>query len=783
MASEQLLDAVDFDGVDSDSDDHRGLRLATLTARFASLRGSSIWSVSRVDRPLPQTLLEGLNDAQRAAVSHQHGPLLIVAGAGSGKTRVITRRIAALVARGVAPHRLLAITFTNKAAREMAARVEQLLPGSRTWVSTFHAASAKLLRLGGDAIGLPRDFTICDRDDLVAIVRRLLKARGLDPKEVRPEGIVEQISLWKNHGLAPELAREQAHEQAHEPSWRPGAPALGAVAAELWPELATTLREGRLLDFDDLLIEARRLVADPVAGAPWRSRFEHVLVDEYQDTNKVQSELADLLASGHGNLAACGDPDQSIYAWRGADLSNILEFTRRYPTAQLVRLEQNYRSKGAILAVASAVIEKNVHRVERGLVPVLDHGERPRVLFGWTDNDEAELVTREIFGLIADRGVPSREIAVLYRTNALSRPFEAALRARGIAYRVVGALEFYARKEVKDLLAWLRLKANPRDPEAFLRVVNTPSRGIGEVAQGQLLQAARAAGVDYLTLFEDESRRPRLKGVAAKGAVALALMLRWLRMAPDRPVAALLQELTAAIGYESYLEEAYGLVDGAERVDNVRELVADANDFDVTNPEAGLERFLEERALVQDADDAGAEGAGAVSLMTIHAAKGLEFHSVFLAGLEETRLPHRRAESPLELEEERRLFYVAITRARERLYLSNAGQRFVFGRQEPATPSRFLHDIPPHLLDGGESADPTFDVSPRAVQVVLDDDVAESEGFAAGERVEHEKFGIGRILDVIGRGRSSRVRVAFRSGEKLLDLNYARLKKVRSHDF
>ncbi|MBL8840971.1 MAG: UvrD-helicase domain-containing protein [Planctomycetes bacterium] len=732
-----------------------------------------------MDRPLPPALLDGLNDAQRAAVSHQHGPLLIVAGAGSGKTRVITRRIAALVARGVAPHRLLAITFTNKAAREMAARVEQLLPGSHAWVSTFHAAAAKLLRLGGEAIGLSRDFTICDRDDLVAIVRRLLKAHGHDPKEVRPEGVVEQISLWKNHGLSPESAKQEAHE----PAWRPGAAALGTVASELWPELATTMREGRLLDFDDLLLEARRLVADPIAGAPWRSRFEHVLVDEYQDTNKVQSELADLLASGHGNLAACGDPDQSIYAWRGADLSNILEFTRRYPTATMVRLEQNYRSKGAILAVASAVIEKNVHRVERGLVPVLDYGERPRLLFGWTDNDEAELVAREIFRLIADHGVRSREIAVLYRTNALSRPFEAALRARGIAYRVVGALEFYARKEVKDLLAWLRLKANPRDPEAFLRVVNTPPRGIGEVAQGQLLQAAREAGVDYCTLVEDEARRPRLKGVAGKGAVALAAWLRWLRSAPDRPVAALLQELISVVGYESHLTEAYGEIDGGERIDNVRELIADANDFDVTNPEGGLARFLEERALVQDADDAGAERTDAVSLMTLHAAKGLEFAAVFLAGLEETRLPHRRADSPLEIEEERRLFYVGITRARERLYLSHAGQRFVFGRSEPATPSRFLHDLPPHLIDGGVAADETFDAAPRAVQVVLDDEVAESEGFVAGERVEHEKFGVGKILDVVGRGRSSRVRVVFRSGEKLLDLNYARLKKVRSHEF
>ena len=743
---------------------------------------------------LPNELLEGLNDAQQAAVRHERGPLLIVAGAGSGKTRVITRRIAALVARGVPPHRILALTFTNKAAREMADRVAQLLPGTRTWVSTFHSACARILRQGGDSIGLPKDFTICDRDDLVAIVRRLMKARGLDVKELRPEGVVELVSLWKNLGLAPGSASvAEAGDSRH------GAAAgLEAVAAQLWPDLAAALQQAHLLDFDDLLLEARRLVADPVAGAPWRERFVHVLVDEYQDTNKVQSELADRLASGHGNLAACGDPDQSIYAWRGADLSNILDFTRRHQDATLVRLEHNYRSKGAILAIASAVIEKNVHRVPRGLVPVLDHGERPELLFGWSDLDEAEQVVRRIFGLIADHGMRARDVAILYRTNALSRPFESALRARGLPYRVVGALEFYARKEVKDLLAWLRLKANPRDPEAFLRVANVPARGIGEVAQGQLLDAARATGLDFCTLFAEPGRRPKLRGAAEKGAVALGTLLSWLAKAPDRPVAALLQEIVALTGFESWLREAHGEAEGDDRIENVQELIADAHDFDTSGvvtdtaggdagASAGLDRFLEQRALVQDSDEKAVERTDAVSLMTLHAAKGLEFRAVFLAGLEETRLPHRRAESDLEVEEERRLFYVGVTRARERLFLSSAGQRFVFGRQELSTPSRFLHEIPPHLLagagdDAGTVADGGAGFDSRdAVQVVLDDDVAVDEGFRVGERVEHEKFGPGRITDVIGAGRGARVRVAFRVGEKLLDLKLARLRKVRLH--
>jgi len=738
-----------------------------------------------VDACLPNELLEGLNEAQQAAVRHERGPLLIVAGAGSGKTRVITRRIAALVARGVPPHRILAITFTNKAAREMADRVAQLLPGIRTWVSTFHSACARILRQGGESIGLPQDFTICDRDDLVAIVRRLMKARGIDVKELRPEGVVELVSLWKNRGLAP--GAPALVEAAGAAPWRGAATSLDAVAAQLWPDLAAELKQAHLLDFDDLLLEAHRLVADPAAGAPWRERFVHVLVDEYQDTNRVQSELADRLASGHGNLAACGDPDQSIYAWRGADLSNILGFTQRHPATTIVRLEHNYRSKGAILAVASAVIEKNVHRVARGLVPVLDQGQRPELLFGWNDSDEAEQVVRRIFGLIADDGMRARDVAILYRTNALSRPFESALRARGLPYRVVGALEFYARKEVKDLLAWLRLKANPRDPEAFLRVVNVPARGIGEVAQGQLLDAARATGLDFCTLFAEPGRRPKLRGAAEKGAVALGTLLPWLARAPDRPVAALLQEIVALTGFESWLREAHGEAEGDDRIENVQELIADAADFDATEQDAGLDRFLEQRALVQDADDAGADRTDAVSLMTLHAAKGLEFRAVFLAGLEETRLPHRRATTDLEVEEERRLFYVGVTRARERLFLSSAGQRFVFGRQELSTPSRFLHEIPPHLLAGGGDADAVGEggdaglAASRAVQVVLDDDVAGDEGFRVGERVEHEKFGPGRITDVIGAGRGARVRVAFRVGEKLLDLKLARLKKVRLH--
>ncbi len=733
---------------------------------------------------LPPPLLADLNDAQRAAVVHGGGPLLIVAGAGSGKTRAITRRVAALVARGVPEERILAITFTNKAAREMRDRVEKLLPGARVWVSTFHSAAARMLRQSGESIGLPRDFTICDREDLVALVRRLLRAKGHDPKEVRPEGVVELVSLWKNSGLTP----EQARALPQEPGWQPGAPAPGVLAAELWPELTDALRAARLLDFDDLLLECRRLLVSPGAGESWRLRFEHVLVDEYQDTNRIQSEIADLLASGHGNLTACGDPDQSIYAWRGADLTNLLEFTRRNPGATIVRLEKNYRSKGAILAVASAVIEHNVHRVERGLVPVLDHGERPRLLFGWGERDEAELVVRETLRLVADLGLRCRDVAVLYRTNALSRPFESALRAHGIPYRVVGALEFYARKEIKDLLAWLRLKANPRDPESFLRVVNTPPRGIGEVAQTLLIESARAAGLDFIELLVEPSRRPRLRGTAAKGAERLAALLSWLRQAPDRPVAALLQELVALSGIEPWLAEAYGGASGAEgpeRMENVRALVADAHDFDEASSEGGLVRFLEERALVQDADDEGAEKADAVSLMTLHSAKGLEFRAVFLAGLEETRLPHRRAESELEIEEERRLFYVGVTRARDRLYLSHAGQRFTFGRMEPAVPSRFLHEIPPELLDGATSAraDETFDAEEPdpGTQVVLDDDVARE--LSIGDQVEHERFGGGKIVEVVGRGRTMRVRVAFRSGEKLLDVSLARLRKVRHHGF
>jgi DNA helicase-2/ATP-dependent DNA helicase PcrA len=721
-------------------------------------------------------LLAELNDAQRQAVLHPGGPLLIVAGAGSGKTRVVTRRIAGLIERGVPSGRILAITFTNKAAREMRERVAALVPETRSWISTFHAAAARMLRQSADEIGLPRDFSICDRDDLASLVRRVMKEAGLDPKEIRPAAVIERISLWKNHGVSP----QEAGALPHEPSFRPGSPAPDAVAAALWPAIAETLRAARLLDFDDLLLEGRRLILDPAAGARWRERFDHVLVDEYQDTNRIQSEIADALAERHGNLTVCGDPDQSIYAWRGADLSNILEFTRRHEGTALVRLEQNYRSSGAILAVASAVIARNVHRVERGLVQVLGRGEPPRLLFGLGEADEADQVAREIHRLAADRGLRFRDFAVLYRTNALSRPFESALRARGIPYRVVGALEFYARKEVKDLLAWLRLKANPRDVESFLRAVNVPARGIGEKAQAALLAAARANGLDFLELVVDESRRPALRGTAGKGAQLLAKLFDWLRRAPDRPVAALLQEVIEVTGFQRWLEETHG-AEGPDRVENVQQLVADAHDFDELHQDAGLDRFLEERALVQDSDDAGGP-ADAVSLMTLHSAKGLEFRAVFLAGLEETRLPHRRAESEFELEEERRLFYVGVTRARERLWLSHASQRFVFGRMEPAIPSRFLHEIPPGLVEGGDDAEGFDGGAPGGMQLELDDDpFGDDADFRVGDRVAHEKFGAGCVLDVVGRGRTSRVRVAFHGFEKLLDVSFARLKRVRSH--
>jgi len=713
---------------------------------------------------LQSTILQDLDDEQRAAVTDEGGRLLIVAGAGSGKTRVITRRIAWRVYRGVPAHRILAITFTNKAAREMAARVDQLLPGSAAWVSTFHSFAARMLRLDGTKIGISREFTILDHDDQVQVVKRQMQARGVGTREVRPEGILHQISRWKNRVLCPADADDGASSS------------YDRLAAEIYASYQAALTAAHCLDFDDLLLRCLELLRHPAYGSAWKARFVEVLVDEYQDTNRVQGEILAEITS-RSAVTACGDPDQSIYSWRGADLSNILEFEQRFPGTRIVRLQSNYRSTGAIVEVASRLIRNNVQRIDRELFSVGPRGTAPVFHVASSESEEAEFVARTIKSLEA-QGIPPSEVAVLYRTNAFSRPFERVFRGHAIPYQVIGAVEFFERKEVRDLHSFLRLKVNPFDVEAWRRIVNLPPRGIGERTQQALLVAAAGAALSPVDLVLERREWPRLRGAANRGMEQLRELLSWWMEERDTSVHELLQLLVDRIDYYGYLERQIAPA-AIDRGDNVRALLADAFEFDQRGDPGGLRGYLEERSLVQDTDRLGASDLDGVSLMTLHSAKGLEFRAVFLVAFEAEVLPHRRSLEEGGIEEERRLLYVGITRARELLFLTRSCQRFAFGRMEVALPSPFLEEV----LDPSVSEPPIERI--RVVEEEFEawspegfEEEVAAQDFRVGDNVEHESFGVGEVIDVQGRGIRRRVRVRFAAGEKNLHLAYGRLRKV-----
>jgi DNA helicase-2/ATP-dependent DNA helicase PcrA len=717
-----------------------------------------------------------LNRQQRTAVQHPGGALLIVAGAGSGKTRVITHRIAALVERGVEPHRILAITFTNKAAREMSQRVERIVPASGVWLGTFHSFAARILRIGGSRIGIPRDYTIADRADQLSLLRRILKARGVDAKERRAEGLLEEISGFKARGLLPDQLRDRSAI----------APAPD-FSVEAFADYVDALRDGHLLDFDDLLLYGRDLIVDPEAGVSWRQRFDHVLVDEYQDTNQLQMEIVTGLVTETSNLTVCGDPDQSIYSWRGANIANILGFTDQFPDATVVRLEENYRSTQPILDVASALIAHNEQRIERGLYAVAGTGPKPGLRSYAGEREEAEGIGRDILQLVRFSSLSYADIAILFRTNALSRSFESALRSQGVPYKVVGAVEFYGRREVRDLLAYLRLKVNPHDTESFCRIANVPSRGIGDVSLNRLLESANQAGVAAAALVQKPESCPKLKGKAGRGLTGLAELLEWLMSADCASLSELLEELLERTGYAEYLERIYGMA-GQERMENVLALLAETKEFDREDPSRGLLGFLEDRALVQDTDRLAMSAKNSVSLMTLHAAKGLEFDTVFLVGVEQNILPHIRSVDPSSREEERRLLYVGITRARRNLKVSWAERRFLFGRADFSHPSPFLSEVPMEMWDlpnedalGGVSSwQPQ--ASAEDSYVVLEPEAGEELVFNAGDQVVHETFGMGLVQEVVGFGIRTRVRVRFSDRERILQAEYGVLRRVQSHD-
>ncbi len=743
--------------------------------------------------------LAGLNRAQYDAVMHTHGPLLVLAGAGSGKTRVLTTRIARLIeAERVPPHRILAVTFTNKAAGEMRDRIGRLIGGAPQgmWVGTFHAIGARLLRRDAERVGRTSQFTIYDEDDALSVLKRLLEAQRISPKEWAPKLVLGQISDAKNALVSPvEYAR-----LAKDP--------LSQVVAKIYPLYDATMRAQNAVGFDDLLtLPVQLLQENPAVLAGYRQRFAFILVDEYQDTNKAQYQLVSLLAGSAGNVMVVGDDDQSIYGWRGADIRNILDFEREFPTATVVRLEENYRSTPEILALANAAIAPNKERRGKTLRATRPAGVRPRRVRALDERDEAEYVADDIADRRGHRAIELRQVAILYRTNAQSRAFEDAMRKRGWPYRLIGAVRFYDRREIRDLMAYLKLIANPADDEAFRRAISVPRRGLGDTTIELLATVAATARISLLQAAGTPHLLTELR-VAARAALAdFSAVVGALRsMAADAGVNELLEALVARIGYIDLLR-AEG-PEGLDRIENVRELVSGAAEALADDDgEVGLtplDRFLQKAMLVAGAD-ALDPTADAVTMMTLHNAKGLEYPLVYLTGLEDGLFPLARAyDDPAMLEEERRLFYVGITRAESALVLSHAEMRRRNGETLMSRPSSFLEALPAELLDvtstprarsqgrgsygDGDAAGgwgrsgggagrwapreskpaPISDLafgsvtrsySARPTSAV--DDQAETVQVLPGARVRHRKFGLGTVAEVSGSGRDMKVRIDF----------------------
>jgi ATP-dependent DNA helicase UvrD/PcrA len=748
-------------------------------------------------------LLNDLNPVQQEAVAHGSGPLLILAGAGSGKTRVLTYRVAYLIAQGVPAHRILAVTFTNKAANEMRERILKLVgPGAQScWIGTFHAICARILRQDGEVVGLPRDFVVFDDSDQLALVRETMDELSIDMETYKPRQVLSLISHAKEELLGPQEYEAYAHGGEEK------------TVAKIYPLYQKKLWQNHAVDFDDLLLETVHLLdSRPEVREYYQSRFQHILVDEYQDINRVQYELVKRLAAGHRNLCVVGDDDQSVYGWRGADVRFILAFEQDYPEAKVLKLEQNYRSTQVILDAAYHVVRHNRGRRDKKLWTQNPEGE-PLILYSAEDEmEEARFTAQTIEQSVDGVDVRYGDFACLYRTNAQSRVLEDVLKRRRIPYRLVGSVRFYDRKEIKDLLSYLRLLQNPADSLALKRVINSPPRGIGEKSMERLEAFART---HEISLYQAMERANEVEGLTARGRAALLEFTRVLNfLAGYRDhlnVTGLLLELIDKTGYRRTLQEE-GSSESLERVENIDEFVNVTREFD-QQVAGNLTQFLEQMALMSDQDTLKA-GADSVVLMTLHAAKGLEFPYVFLCGMEEDLFPHARAkESNSEMEEERRLCYVGITRARKRLHLTHARRRTVFGQTRYQRPSRFIREIPeefyhdlyrpPEERGRYEEVDDTDfasggrvigarapEIATRAAtgtpvrrvemqKLVEASRTRERGDFQPGDRVRHVTFGDGIVTKSTGSGDDEQVTVIFPGhGEKKLIAGYAKLQKL-----
>lgn len=732
------------------------------------------------------SIFDTLNDRQCEAVKHTEGPLLITAGAGSGKTKVLTCRIAHLLELGVAPYRILAITFTNKAAKEMKERVTNLVgaQADSIWLSTFHSFCAKLLRFEVDGFhGYTRNFTIYDSSDQLVLVKDCLKKLNLDDKQFTPRSVLGTISSAKNVLMDAKAFAAKASDFYEQ------------KVADVYAMYQEKLRENNAVDFDDLLFLAVRLLQEnEEVREKYQSRFQYILVDEYQDTNHAQYALTKILAARWRNICVVGDADQSIYAWRGADIRNIIDFTRDYPDAASIKLEQNYRSTKTILHAANAVIDNNESRPKKTLWTENPTGNKIIHYQAQTEHDEADYIAGVIYNRHEISHEPYGDMAILFRTNAQSRVLEEKLMRYAIPYTMVGGTKFYDRKEIKDVLAYLRLLYNPEDSLSLTRIINVPKRNIGATTMEHVAAYAEAQGISLFEALSSTDEIPVTKRAKASLENFAAMIFDLLNDIEGKDVLSLIETVIKQTGYGDMLDkEAEHDPQGESRKENVGEFLSVAKDYMDSNPEGNLQDFLENVALVSDVDDFESSDSK-VTLMTLHAAKGLEFPVVFLTGLDEGLFPHSRTlMDPAQVEEERRLAYVGITRAERQLYVTNAVTRTMYGRISAYMPSRFLAEIPPQFMEDyhRKSAMPqsrTTAVPGKQRVSILTKPVASSlpkkhavtDTFTKGDKVRHKIWGIGTVLDVIGEGPNMQMKIQFPTkGVRQVVVKYAPLEKIQ----
>ncbi|MFY9278022.1 MAG: DNA helicase PcrA [Caldicoprobacterales bacterium] len=734
-------------------------------------------------------LTEHLNPQQKEAVLHTEGPLLVLAGAGSGKTRVLTYRVAHLIENlKVRPDNILAITFTNKAAKEMKERIYDLV-GSKaenTWISTFHSTCVRILRREIEKIGFTRNFVIYDTDDQLTLVKDCIKELDLSEKYFNPKDIRYRIGELKDQILSPEDYRKEIQGQYREEK-----------IADIYKLYQDKLSKNNALDFDDLINRTLELFyLRPDVLDYYSSKFQYILVDEYQDTNYAQYMLVKLLSMKHQNLCVVGDDDQSIYGWRGADIRNILEFEKDFPNTKIIKLEENYRSTQIILDAANEVIKNNTGRKEKRLWTEKGQGEKIFVYKVSDERQEADIICQHIHKHIVSDNKDPGDFAILYRTNAQSRAIEDALMRYGIPYRMYGGLRFYDRKEIKDIIAYLRVIANPADDVSLRRIINVPRRGIGNATLTTLEEVAIRENESIFSIILDLAQYDDFTSRTSKKIKEFGEMISYLiAMKEVMPITEFIKTLLEHTGYEKALKEEKS-VDSESRLENIREFLSAAQEFEQENENADLVDFLENIALVSDLDTLGEEQS-AVNMMTMHSAKGLEFPVVFIAGMEEYLFPHARAmESEQEMEEERRLCYVGITRAQEQLYLIYAERRNIFGNYTSNMPSRFLDEIPESLVEHfdqtpgniwssrsvystGYSANTYQHKSSSQQDNEFKMKSQNDRGFTLGQKVVHKKFGKGTIVALSGEGEEQELKIAFdQGGIRSFIAAYAPLKKI-----